>query len=405
MPLKLPVIYSLELTSCCTNDCVVCPNLAVEGLSSRLTLHQSDWFTIIDRISASAAYIKLTGGEPTLHPDFAAIIHHLDAREIPFVIFTNGLWTDREVLLEEIKACQNCCGLLISLHGADAEAHESYTRRAGSFSACCDAIQAAVSLGLTVNLSTVITAKSAVQIEAILALAGRLGITRAIFNRLVASEISPLEPDPDLLKAAIAQIRQYHESNEGVPTGFGNCFPACFTDATGQGCWAGLASCTIDPGGNVRPCSHSSWLCGNILQTDLETIWNSQEMNAFRAIVPDICTQCAAAPSCRYGCKAIIESRGLKQDPLCAAPFASYTIPKMELELPRLARPSLNCKIILQGDEIVLARGHSFLVLKPEARPVLEQINESATIGEIVERHGQKALDLLGHMFVNNLIK
>ena len=82
--LSLPVAYYLELTPDCNNHCPGCGNVYARH-RGRLPapLDGERWNNVIDRLVAHAYLFKITGGEPTLHPDFAAIIRAVADRGRP----------------------------------------------------------------------------------------------------------------------------------------------------------------------------------------------------------------------------------------------------------------------------------------------------------------------------------
>ena len=126
------VLYSvtLELTYRCNLDCFFCYNdRAKDG--KPLSLEQYE--RLLEELAdMGTLHLTLTGGEPTVHPDFFAIGDK--ARQLGFVtrVRTNGHILTAK-LSERIKRVLDPFVVEMSLHGASADAHDRQTRVAGSF--------------------------------------------------------------------------------------------------------------------------------------------------------------------------------------------------------------------------------------------------------------------------------
>lgn len=307
--LPYPLIYSLELTPACTCHCAGCSNVFDHHpRHTPAPLPVSVWATILDTIAPYARRLRLTGGEPTLHPEFAQIVAAIEHYPAQFTLFTNGCWTDPDAVLSTLSTSSRCAGILISLHGADAKAHEMFTRVQGSFARTCEAIRRATQAGLKVHTNTVLSASNHQQIGALVELAQSLGATCSVFNRYIGRVMPGLTLSHDELIAAAYTIKQIHTTTT-YRTKLGNPIPISATHTSTSGCLAGVALCTIDPWGNVRPCNHAPQIAGNILTDSLETIWSSRTMDMWRACtttpiaMPDQRDSPPHTPS-HYGCQA-----------------------------------------------------------------------------------------------------
>lgn len=314
-------VYFLEITAACNNACPGCGNVYA-GDRSAPPLSAQRWRVVVDRLAPSAAEFRITGGEPTLHPQFEEIVGHINSSGLPFVLFTNGRWANPDRLLDFLAGMPNLAGLLVSLHGAGPAAHESFSGVAGSFAETVQNIRRATAAGLRVNTSTVLTRHNYAQIEDIVALGKRLGVERASFQRYIGATLPGLEAGRDELQMAVGAIEELVNRN-GNGVRFGTPIPHCFVPNCSKGCLAGVAQATVDPWGNLRPCSHISLVCGNLLRQSLDEIWSSGQMQLFRKAIPEPCSTCADFEVCRGGCRAAIMEFGLSSDPLMAQPILS----------------------------------------------------------------------------------
>lgn len=319
MPLPFPIIYSLELTALCNNRCPGCGNTFAGSRKTRAAMPLDQWMSILDKVAPYTRRLKLTGGEPTLHPQFEQIVRAVAERGMIFTLFTNARWQDPEHLISLLLDTPQCAGLLISLHSADAESHEAFTSIAGSFDETVRNILRAADAGLRVHTNAVLTRHNHRQVESIVDLSQSLGAERAIFNRYIGRALPGFELSLPELTQAIHKIERIKQESDRAR--FGSCIPLCFADSSSTGCLAGIAYCTIDPWGNVRPCNHAPQIAGNLLTGSLSATWYSETMQAWRNLVPNECENCDAFATCHGGCRADAVLKGCNRDPLITMPI------------------------------------------------------------------------------------
>jgi len=327
-------LFFVELTPACNNACIGCGNVFA-GNRLPEPLSMQEWCTVLDRIAPSTSWLKITGGEPTLHPEFEEIIEHAAALGIPFTLFTNARWLEPERLVYFLAGIPQLDGLLVSLHGAKAQPHEAFTCTPGSFDETVANIRLAVDAGLKVTTSTVLTRYSCPEVEAIVSLGQELGADHASFQRFIGASLPEIEPGELELQRAVEAIENIANGGNGIggngrgpkgngePVRFGTPIPHCFAANGSYGCLAGIAQATIDPWGNVRPCNHAPLMCGNLLERSLEEIWHSPAMEAWRGMTPVECLGCREFAMCRGGCQATAMLRGLEKDPLIGKPVVT----------------------------------------------------------------------------------
>ena len=329
--LEKPLFFA-ELTPACNNACLGCGNVFADNRSPE-PLSVRKWCAVLDRIAPSTSWLKITGGEPTLHPEFEQIIEYVAALGIPFTLFTNARWLQPRRLVRFLSDIPQLDGLLVSLHGARAQSHEAFTCTPVSFDETVANIRLAVDAGLKVTTSSVLTRHSCSEVEAIVALGQDLGAHHAAFQRFIGAALPEIEPSELELQRAVRAIEKITNGGNrtcgngrgpkgnGTLVRFGTPIPHCFAANSSYGCLAGTAQATIDPWGNVRPCNHAPLVCGNLLTQSLEEIWHSAAMEAWRGMIPEECMGCEEFEVCRGGCRATAMLRGLRSDPLMKAPM------------------------------------------------------------------------------------
>ncbi|MBC7232533.1 MAG: radical SAM protein [Chloroflexi bacterium] len=328
-----PIFCYVEVTPVCNNLCLGCGNIFRADRTSP-PLSSAEWQTVLTSLQPFVHYLKLTGGEPTLHPEFETIIRTVQEKDIPFALFTNARWNAPERLIALLQSTTQCRGLLVSLHGATAASHDAFTGVMGSFSDTCSNIKRAAFAGLDVRTSTVITKYNWQEIDTIATLSQSLGAHCAVFNRYIGPPLPELEPSKEQLQHAIGVIeymRRNLTNNQQSMVEFGNHIPYCLYPSSSAACLAGIAYCTVDPWGNVRPCNHAPLICGNLLVQSLEEIWRSETMEAWRKMIPMECAGCALYQTCHGGCRAEVMLRN-------ASNYYSLTNKSHRSTLPTEAR-------------------------------------------------------------------
>jgi AdoMet-dependent heme synthase len=402
--LKTPVIFSIELTAACNGRCPGCGNVFYQQREQRPFLLADAWRKIFQIIAPYAHHVRLTGGEPTLHPEFAQILADVTALGLQFTLFTNALWADPNRVIQLLAQTPHCSGLLVSLHGADAAAHEAFSGVSGSFADVKENIARAAATGLTVVTSTVLTRYNYLQVRDIMALSRQLGAYHAVFNRYLGRALPDLEPDTRQLREAVQQIDRLRQ--EGQQIKFGDCIPQCFIPSSSTGCLAGVAYCAIDPWGHLRPCNHADIDCGNLMEVSLLDAWNSTPMQRWRQMIFPACeASCAAFSQCHGGCRATALARGMDQDPLMTVPLTPYELPPPEqIELYEDLRPIGRYKMREEGFGYVLL-GPTLALVSFQARPLLEMCNGSVTLRQVGELYGQEGLALIADLRRKGLIE
>ncbi len=417
--LSLPVAYYLELTSACNSRCPGCGNVyavARTSLSlpspicseriaraSSFSLNGVEWCDLIARLAPHAHQFKLTGGEATLHPAFAEIVHTVEDQGVPFTLFTNGRWPHPDALIRLLRDSTACEGLLVSLHGSDATTHEAFSGVQGSFDETVDNIRRATDAGLDVATSIVITRSNWDCIEETLALALSLGANHVVCNRLIGAPVASVTPSQAQLRAAITTIESLRA--EGRPIRFGNCIPQCFASSSSRGCTAGSTFATIDPWGRMRPCNHASLIAGDLRTQSVQEVWQGEIMAYWRSLVPAGCAACPAFATCHGGCRAQALLVGHIQDPLIRAPLLeAASSPGAELLLYAGLRPAGRfIRRFESGVDLLL---HKSLVVSVPAGcdRLVPKLDGSLTLRQIERQYGSVAVDWVGALRQDGMV-
>lgn len=402
--LSLPVAYYLELTPVCNSRCPGCGNVYA---GARHTLPPSldgqEWRGLISSLAFHTRQLKLTGGEATLHPAFAEIVHAVGDAGIPFTLFTNGRWLHPDGLIRLLRDIPACEGLLVSLHGPDAAAHESFSGVPGSFAETMTNIRRAVDGGLDVATSVVFTCANSDRVEETLDLALRLGAKQVVCNRFVGAPIVDITPSQAQLRSAIAAVESLRAA--GRPIRFGNCIPQCFTPSSSRGCTAGTTFATVDPWGRMRPCNHAPLIAGDLRTQSIREMWHGAVMAAWRARVPAVCASCPAFATCHGGCRAQALLVGQVQDPLIRGPLVDIPAASgSKCFLYAGLRPVGQFARRIEGGVPVLLQKGRVVPVPVGCDGLVPRLDGSLTLQRIERRYGSAAVDWVGALHREGLV-
>jgi MoaA/NifB/PqqE/SkfB family radical SAM enzyme len=178
---------AFHLTDRCQLDCQHClrdPGQAPKDLP----------LSIICKVLAEAKsvygtkQVALTGGEPTLHPEFAAIVDAVVEHDMTWHMVTNARRFERviELLKEKPARREHLTVVNFSLDGADEATHDEI-RGKGSFREVMLGTTLCTAYGIPFVLQMVINKKNQHQIEALGMLAANLKAKHASFSMLQAT--------------------------------------------------------------------------------------------------------------------------------------------------------------------------------------------------------------------------
>jgi SynChlorMet cassette radical SAM/SPASM protein ScmF len=124
--------------------------------------------------------VKLTGGEPLMHPQIRDILESIRIGESRLVVETNGVLCTPE-LARDMAACKRAF-VSVSMDGVDAETHEWVRGVKGCFEAALNGIRNLVDAGLKPQIIMTIMRHNKHQMEPMVRLAESLGAGSVKFN-------------------------------------------------------------------------------------------------------------------------------------------------------------------------------------------------------------------------------
>jgi len=124
--------------------------------------------------------VKLTGGEPLLHPRFTHLLEIVRREKLKLIIETNGLLCTPEVAAEIVKSPDRFVS--VSIDGVDAATHEWVRGVPGSFEAVRQAVRNLVAAGIKPQVIFTVMRINAGQVGDMVRMVEELGAASLKFN-------------------------------------------------------------------------------------------------------------------------------------------------------------------------------------------------------------------------------
>jgi len=179
-PLNQIYFYLTEGCNLRCRHCWIAPKYQSEGDSSG-SLDLDLFKSIIEQAKPlGLTGVKLTGGEPLLHPDIKEIIEYIRTEDLRLIVETNGVLCTPE-LAEKLAACKDPF-VSVSLDGAEAVTHEWVRGVEGCFDEAIEGLRNLVNAGLNPQVIMALMRHNKDQMESIVRLAERSGAGSVKFN-------------------------------------------------------------------------------------------------------------------------------------------------------------------------------------------------------------------------------
>lgn len=322
-------IYALRqiyfyLTEACNlrcRHCWIAPKYQAQDKEYR-ALHIKVFQYIIEQAKPlGLSGVKLTGGEPFLHPAIQEILDFISSEDLQLSLETNGVLCTEE-LAKQVARCRNPF-VAVSLDGADSTTHEWARGVAGCFEAAKEGVKNLVQAGLKPQIIMTIMRCNKDELESVVRMAESLGAGSVKFNILqpIARGKEMHEAGENLSINELVDVGRWVETSLSASTDIQLYYdhPVAFRplgkmfSETGDGC--GICNvlnilgvladgtyslCGI---GTIEP----DLVFGEASSSNLQEVWNNTVvLNELREAIPycleGICGRCLMRGICRGGC-------------------------------------------------------------------------------------------------------
>lgn len=200
-------------------------------------------------------YLSFTGGEPTMHPEFAEILAMVCEAGYKFGFVTNG-WNFTKIYRKILPYHDRLSGITFSLDGAREETHDML-RGKGSYRRVMKAVSVCVVKDIPFTFNAVITSRNRGELKEMAEFSTKLGSRGLRFGHLMPTPLTA-EKDLDLspedrreTEATVWQLQQAFSIPVVMAPGYytTNLFPCAPLQ---------MQEFNIDWRGNVTTCCHLS---------------------------------------------------------------------------------------------------------------------------------------------------
>jgi SynChlorMet cassette radical SAM/SPASM protein ScmF len=265
--------------------------------------------------------VKLTGGEPLLHPQFKQLLEVVRREELRLTMETNGVLCTPAMAKEIAKAPYRFVS--VSIDGADAATHEWVRGVTGCFKKAQQAVRNLAATDTSPQIIMTLMRCNADQVGAVVRMAEKLGASSVKFNVVQPTARGERlhEKDEALSIAELIQLGR-HVEMELAPTTKMQLFfdyPLAFRPlrciADGDGCdiCGILGILGVIPAGNYALCGIGEHIpalvFGEVGEDSLEAVWmESQVLQELREGLPSklegVCARCLMKHLCLGSCVA-----------------------------------------------------------------------------------------------------
>lgn len=314
-----PVLSEIAVTYRCNLNCEFC----YVGDNPCRELNTSDTKKLLYKIlyEAQVPSVSFTGGEPLLRNDICELISYASEIGLWTNLITNGILLD-DRMVRELKTA-GLSSAQVSIEGPTDSVHDAITGHTGTFARTIEGIRIVQKAGIPVHTNTTVSRKNLRYLQDIVSLVKRLGLPRLSMNLCIPCGSAATRPDLWVSYREIGEhivtIKHYAEK-EGIRFLWYSPVPVCAFNPIAYGlgnksCAAITGLLSIDPLGNIIPCSSWRTPVASLLRRPFKDIWKSEFLSYFKNCdyAPEQCHGCIDFDLCKGACPLYWKACGLEE--------------------------------------------------------------------------------------------
>ena len=332
--IKLPVLSEVALTYACNIKCRFCyAGCTHQRSSSQLDTEGFKKVLDIIRYEAEVPSVSFTGGEPLLYEDLPKLIKYASkTNKMRVNLITNGtLITPRKA---KALARAGLSSAQVSIEASSASVHDSITGIPGSHAASVAGFRALKEAGIIVHPHFTICKMNRNSLAQYPDFCKSIGADRFSSNLVIPAGRGS-DDDLTIRYSEIGEIvenLQSIASKTGVKHMWYSPTPICLFNplAAGlgnRGCSACEGLLSINPKGDILPCSSWPEPIGNIMEEGFEAIWSKKRCEWIRdkEAAPEECKRCKHFAACQGACPLYFKVHGCDE---LHTPWKSFGLSK-----------------------------------------------------------------------------
>ena len=320
--IKLPVLSEVALTYICNIRCKFCyGDCTHKEDNEQLSTEQFKKLLDIIRYEEEVPSESFTGGEPTTYKDLPQLIKYASKQNKMRVnLISNAtLITPRKA---KEFARSGLSSAQVSIESAFANEHDAITGVSGSHAASVTGLVALKDAGIHVHPHITICKMNKDKLLEYPAFCKSIGVERFSANIVIPAG----RGSDDELTVSYSEIGEIVKNIHAQALKLGVKFmwysptPICLFNPLAhgfgnRGCSACEGLLSVDPKGNLLPCSSWPEPIGNLLEDGFESVWNSKRCTWIREKeeAPSSCRECRHFTACQGACPLYFDVHGCKE--------------------------------------------------------------------------------------------
>ena len=316
---EYPVLSEIAVTYRCNLKCDFC----YVGDHDYNELKTNDMKKVLFKIfkEAQVPSVSFTGGEPLLRKDIATLVSYASNLGLWTNLITNGTFLIETTVTELKKA--GLSSAQVSIEGPNSDIHDLITGVSGSFSRTVKGVELLKNAGIPVHTNTTVSRNNIDHLEDILFLVKSIGLNRLSMNLIIPCGAAQNKMD---IWVSYSEIGDHilnlkrRADAEGVKFLWYSPIPMCKFNPVAYGfgnksCAAVTGLLSIDPMGNIIPCSSWRKPIASLLKKSFKDIWQSSVLAFFKNIeyAPEECRECLDFDICKGACPLYWSARGKEE--------------------------------------------------------------------------------------------
>ncbi len=320
--IKLPILSEVALTYTCNIKCRFCyAGCTPKEDEARLDTEGFKKILDIIRYEAEVPSVSFTGGEPTTYNDLPELINYASKQNKMRVnLITNGTLITPQ--MAKTFADAGLSSAQVSIESAIAEEHDAITGVKGSHEASVSGLKALKNAGIIVHPHLTICTMNIDNLVHYPSFCKDIGIERFSTNLVIPAgrgDSEDLTVEYSEIEGIVKKIQSISEK-AGVRYMWYSPTPICLFNplAAGfgnKGCSACEGLLSVDPKGNLLPCSSWPEPVGNLLEEGFEAVWFNKRSQWIRdkKAAPQECRDCIDFAACQGACPLYFNAHGCEE--------------------------------------------------------------------------------------------
>jgi radical SAM protein with 4Fe4S-binding SPASM domain len=319
---RFPILAEIALTYECQNRCLFCYADSPHRAGRQRLMTTDEVRLVMDKIlhQAHVPSLSFTGGESSLRRDLPKLVRHGERLGLRVNLITNGVRAgDADYAAGLVDA--GLASAQVSVEAADAGLHDAIVGRPGAHARTVAGVENFRRLGIHVHTNTTLCAPNLEHAPAIVRFVARdLGLKTLSMNMVIRTGMAESGSPVGVTYAEVAErlpVLLATAVEEGVRLVWYSPMPYCLFnpvlhDLGGKACACVDGILSIDPSGQVLPCSSFDAGLGSLLTRPFEEIFGGEAARYWREkrFTPPACRACPDVDVCGGACPLYWDAAG-----------------------------------------------------------------------------------------------